>query len=61
MQSMVVSISSDKAVWDAVMNNKTVQELKKTFLEGIFQRRDPKLALVNQFEGINFGTCLFLI
>ncbi|XP_074560534.1 uncharacterized protein LOC141816689 [Curcuma longa] len=34
LQSMVVSISSDKAVWDAVMNNKTVQELKKTFLEG---------------------------
>lgn len=36
MQRMVVSISSDKAVWDAVMSNKTVQELKKTFLEGIF-------------------------
>ncbi|KAG6481721.1 uncharacterized protein LOC122016955 [Zingiber officinale] len=34
LQRMVVSISSDEAVWDAVMNNKTVQELKKTFLEG---------------------------
>ncbi|CAL9091170.1 unnamed protein product [Musa textilis] len=28
---MVVSLSSDKAMWDAVMKNEAVQELKKCF------------------------------
>lgn len=31
---MVVSLSSDKAVWDAVMKNDVVQEFKKSFCEG---------------------------
>ncbi|XP_038978302.1 uncharacterized protein LOC120108697 [Phoenix dactylifera] len=31
VQRMVVSLSSDKAVWDAVMRNRAVQELKKSF------------------------------
>uniref|UniRef100_A0A5B7BX48 Uncharacterized protein n=1 Tax=Davidia involucrata TaxID=16924 RepID=A0A5B7BX48_DAVIN len=30
VQRMVTSISSDKAVWDAVMNNKAVQELRES-------------------------------
>ncbi|XP_026663011.2 uncharacterized protein LOC113463161 [Phoenix dactylifera] len=33
IQRMVVSLSSDKAVWDAVMKNEVVQELKKSFPE----------------------------
>lgn len=32
---MVVSLSSDKAVWDAVMKNEAVQEIKKSLSEGI--------------------------
>ncbi|XP_061982631.1 uncharacterized protein LOC133702323 [Populus nigra] len=31
VQKMVVSISSDKAVWDAVLNNAVVQELRETY------------------------------
>ncbi|XP_052170864.1 uncharacterized protein LOC127787056 [Diospyros lotus] len=30
IQKMVVSISSDKAVWDAIMNNKAVQDLRQS-------------------------------
>ncbi|RWV94718.1 hypothetical protein GW17_00042720 [Ensete ventricosum] len=30
---MVVSLSSDKAIWDAVMKNEAVQELNKCFCE----------------------------
>nr|CAD1818723.1 unnamed protein product [Ananas comosus var. bracteatus] len=33
VQKMVVSLSSDKAVWDAVMKNDVVQEFKKSFCE----------------------------
>ncbi|CAL9160553.1 unnamed protein product [Musa hybrid cultivar] len=33
IQRMVVSLSSDKAIWDAVMKNEAVQELKKCFCE----------------------------
>lgn len=31
IQRMVASLSSDKAVWDAVMNNEAVKELKESF------------------------------
>eukprot|EP00268_Persea_americana_P063491 TRINITY_DN823_c0_g1_i2.p1 TRINITY_DN823_c0_g1~~TRINITY_DN823_c0_g1_i2.p1 ORF type:complete len:311 (-),score=38.93 TRINITY_DN823_c0_g1_i2:2253-3185(-) len=31
VQRMVASLSSDKAVWDAVMNNEAVKELKESF------------------------------
>ncbi|KAG1359267.1 hypothetical protein COCNU_08G007130 [Cocos nucifera] len=34
VQRMVVSLSSDKAVWEAVMRNRAVQELKKSFSAG---------------------------
>ncbi|KDO38100.1 hypothetical protein CISIN_1g035288mg [Citrus sinensis] len=30
-QRMVISLSSDKAVWNAVLNNEAVQELKESF------------------------------
>ncbi|KAJ8467635.1 hypothetical protein OPV22_030187 [Ensete ventricosum] len=33
VQRMVVSLSSDGAVWDAVMNNEVVQELRRSFHE----------------------------
>ncbi|URE06475.1 hypothetical protein MUK42_27360 [Musa troglodytarum] len=33
IQRMVVSLSSDKAMWDAVMKKEAVQELKKCFCE----------------------------
>lgn len=31
---MVISLSSDKAVWDAVMNNEVVRELRESVNEG---------------------------
>ncbi|KAH9673671.1 hypothetical protein KPL70_018188 [Citrus sinensis] len=31
IQRMVISLSSDKAVWNAVLNNEAVQELKESF------------------------------
>ncbi|RRT56824.1 hypothetical protein B296_00020783 [Ensete ventricosum] len=37
LQRMVVSLSSDKAIWDAVMKNEAVQELNKCFCEGLYQ------------------------
>ncbi|THU69058.1 hypothetical protein C4D60_Mb08t10360 [Musa balbisiana] len=33
VQRMVVSLSSDAAVWDAVMNNEVVQQLRRSFHE----------------------------
>ncbi|XP_023534466.1 uncharacterized protein LOC111796017 [Cucurbita pepo subsp. pepo] len=33
VQRMVMSVSSDKAVWDAIMNNEAVQQLRKSFYE----------------------------
>lgn len=31
---MVVSLSSDKAVWDAVLNNEVVRELRESYAAG---------------------------
>lgn len=39
MQRMVVSLSSDAAVWDAVMNNEVVQQLRRSFHEGICKKK----------------------
>ncbi|KAK1399629.1 Hybrid signal transduction histidine kinase [Heracleum sosnowskyi] len=33
VQKMVISLSSDKAVWDAVLNNEVVRELKQSLAE----------------------------
>jgi hypothetical protein len=33
---MVMALSTDKAVWDAVMNNDVVQEFKKSFQDGMW-------------------------
>lgn len=33
MQRMVISLSSDKAVWDAVLNNEVVKELRGSISE----------------------------
>ncbi|XP_078176788.1 uncharacterized protein LOC144571378 isoform X2 [Carex rostrata] len=35
IKRMVVSLSSDRAVWDAVMKNEAVQEIKKSLSEGV--------------------------
>jgi hypothetical protein len=32
---MVISLSSDKAVWDAVMNNEVVRELRESYFAGL--------------------------
>lgn len=32
---MVVSLSSDKAVWDAVLNNEVVKELRGSICQGL--------------------------
>ncbi|XP_009138932.1 uncharacterized protein LOC103862954 [Brassica rapa] len=37
VQRMVISLSSDKAVWDAVMNNEVVREIKDLYNNGISQ------------------------
>ncbi|BFG23138.1 hypothetical protein CerSpe_094130 [Prunus speciosa] len=34
VQRMVISLSSDRAVWDAVMNNEVVRELRESFYAG---------------------------
>ncbi|WOL10201.1 hypothetical protein Cni_G18955 [Canna indica] len=34
LQRVVISISSDKAVWDAILNNPAIQELKQSLCEG---------------------------
>ncbi|PRQ32438.1 hypothetical protein RchiOBHm_Chr5g0046391 [Rosa chinensis] len=34
VQRIVVSLSSDRAVWDAVMNNEVVRELRESFYAG---------------------------
>ncbi|XP_028082659.1 uncharacterized protein LOC114283978 [Camellia sinensis] len=34
VQRMVTSISSDKAVWDAILNNEAVQNLQKSLYTG---------------------------
>jgi hypothetical protein len=35
MQKMVMSLSCDRAVWDAVMNNEAVQEFRRSFQDGM--------------------------
>ncbi|XP_010555612.1 PREDICTED: uncharacterized protein LOC104825057 isoform X2 [Tarenaya hassleriana] len=40
VQRMVVSLSSDKAVWDAVMNNEVVQEIRELYNTGISRGND---------------------
>ncbi|KAJ3680609.1 hypothetical protein LUZ60_016887 [Juncus effusus] len=42
VQKMVVSLSSDEAVWDAVMKNEVVQELRKSLEEGISEGKKKK-------------------
>ncbi|KAJ3706694.1 hypothetical protein LUZ61_010399 [Rhynchospora tenuis] len=42
IQRMVASLSSDQAVWDAVMKNEAVQEIKKSFCEGISDAKLPE-------------------
>ena len=37
MQKLVMSLSSDRTVWDAVMNNEAVQEFRRSFQDGKFQ------------------------
>ncbi|KAJ0239763.1 hypothetical protein HA466_0233510 [Hirschfeldia incana] len=37
VQRMVISLSSDKGVWDAVMNNEVVREIKEMYNNGIIQ------------------------
>lgn len=35
MQKMVMALSTDKTVWDAVMKNEVVQEFKRSFQDGM--------------------------
>ncbi|GAB2294108.1 hypothetical protein Dimus_028327 [Dionaea muscipula] len=39
IQKMVVSLSSDRAVWDAVLNNEAVRELRESFDQGVEKAR----------------------
>ncbi|KAJ0251019.1 hypothetical protein HA466_0134180 [Hirschfeldia incana] len=40
VQRMVLSLSSDKAVWNAVRNNEVVQEIKELYYSGINQDKE---------------------
>jgi hypothetical protein len=44
---MVMALSTDKAVWDAVMNNDVVQEFKRSFQDGMQVFRIFGLAWMN--------------
>lgn len=35
LQKLVLSLSTDKAVWEAIMKNEAVQELHKCLIQGI--------------------------
>jgi hypothetical protein len=35
LQKVVLSLSTDKAVWEAIMKNEAVQELHKCLIQGI--------------------------
>lgn len=34
---MVISLSSDKSVWEAIMNNEAVRELRDSVYEGPYE------------------------
>jgi len=34
VQRMVISLSSDKAVWDAILNNEAVREIREKYHNG---------------------------
>ncbi|GLT39826.1 hypothetical protein SLA2020_139950 [Shorea laevis] len=44
IKNMVISLSSDKAVWDAVLNNEVVQELRESY----FTAEDKKLEILDE-------------
>lgn len=33
-----MSLSSDKTVWDAVLNNEVVRELRESLIKGLFKK-----------------------
>ncbi|XP_062163105.1 uncharacterized protein LOC133870081 [Alnus glutinosa] len=41
VQRMVISLSSDKAVWDAVMNNEVVRELRESYFADAVENKNP--------------------
>ncbi|PRQ33503.1 hypothetical protein RchiOBHm_Chr5g0058361 [Rosa chinensis] len=41
VQRIVVSLSYDRAVWDAVMNNEVVRELRESFYAGWYEFQGP--------------------
>lgn len=42
VQKMVISLSSDKAVWDAVLRNEVVRELRESYYAGITENDNPE-------------------
>ncbi|XP_020676417.2 uncharacterized protein LOC110095289 isoform X2 [Dendrobium catenatum] len=52
IQKVVVSLSSDRAVWDAVMKNEVVQEFKKSFYEAESKSQDPNEEDAHPVNGI---------
>lgn len=46
MQRMVISLSSDKAVWDAVLNNEVVRELKESLDAGWYSQYKFQVVLI---------------
>ncbi|KAK4734305.1 hypothetical protein R3W88_008566 [Solanum pinnatisectum] len=51
IQKMVISLSSDKAVWDAVLNNEAVREIRDSLKE--VDAADNGLQTGNSEEGLN--------
>ncbi|KAH0456544.1 hypothetical protein IEQ34_014451 [Dendrobium chrysotoxum] len=52
IQKVVVSLSSDRAVWDAVMKNEVVQEFKKSFYEAESKSQYPNEEDAHPVNGI---------
>ncbi|KAF2303538.1 hypothetical protein GH714_019047 [Hevea brasiliensis] len=53
IKRLVISLSSDKAVWDAVMNNEVVRQLRESFIDPGVNRRIPSCT-----EEQDVGTCV---
>ncbi|CAI0390576.1 unnamed protein product [Linum tenue] len=59
---MVTSISSDAAIWDAVMNNEVVRELRHAYypVEEVYGMQREVCSVKWKAEGSN-GICILII
>lgn len=46
---MVISLSSDKAVWDAVLNNEAVREIRDSLKQGLSSFKDIEYSTLGYY------------